>query len=125
MAAYATAADVAKGYRPLAPDEIPVATELLERARAKLDAYMRGHAPENDAEYVEMLRICSCEMVQRALSGSKDAMLYAPEAYDGASWNSMTPAMKVTVEASERAALRPWRRATITSVRPHSWAASE
>lgn len=71
MAAYATAAEVAAGFRELDEDEQSRATALLDEAAVLIDA----EAPDaaNDVK-----KIVSCRMVRRALGDGGEAVVSPP-----------------------------------------------
>lgn len=66
---YATAEDVAAGFRNLSDDERGRCVSLLEEAAVIIDAYSAGA----DADRKKLV---SCRMVRRILGGGNDAPLY-------------------------------------------------
>lgn len=64
--AYATAADVAAGFRTLDSDETTKCNALLEEAATIIDAYAQSAA--NDVK-----KLVSCHMVRRALGDGSSA----------------------------------------------------
>lgn len=121
MAAYATVNDLAAGWRPIVGDERGVAEELLDRAGVLLDAYMGSALDASDALQEDVLRICSCDMVRRAMSASGDSFLYAPMADTGAGFTPYNPSGGLNIEATERAKLRQWKKSAFSCVRAASW----
>ena len=69
MTAYATVEDLEVRWRDLSPTEQDRAGVLLDDAAAMLSAYVTVDA--GDQELLDLLRIVSCNMVQRAMSASE------------------------------------------------------
>ena len=103
---YATAEDVAAGFRNLSDDEKGCCVSLLEEAAVIIDAYNAGA----DADRKKLV---SCRMVRRILGdgGGNDARLHArfgerhgllPELDDGQRQRRRAVSLKARKEAARR-----------------------
>ena len=102
MTAFATAADLAARWRPLAPSETTTATTLLDDASDIIRA--RVIVSDGDAAQAKLLKIVCCNMVRRAMEAHSDAF-----GFDGTggaeTWLPENPAGGLRLYDSEAALL--------------------